>query len=319
MASPIRHGTFVRDIGLEDIDPVLAQDGTFVWVGLREPSASFLKKIQGTLALHALAVEDAYLAHQRPKVEVYGQSLFVVLHTIELVRGDLQVGELHLFVGRRFVLSICHGTTLNAAQVRQRCEEGPQPLAYGPSVLLYIIMDMIVDLYQPIAHRCADALEEIETRLFRQPLDRQDLQQLYTLRHQVQTLRSTTLPLLEVCATCMRSRYSDLIPPDMSPYFRDIHDHLSQIVRITESLRDTLLAAMQTHLALVAAQQNDIVKRLAAWGAIAFMPTIVFSLYGMNFQHMPELQWPYGYPCTLGVTAMICVWLYRRFKKNSWL
>ena len=314
-----QHGTFWRDIGLEDIDPVLAQDGTFVWVGLREPNASFLKKIQSKFALHALAVEDAHMAHQRPKVEVYGQSLFVVLHTIELVRGDLQVGELHLFVGRRFVLSICHGTTLNAAQVRQRCEEGPQPLAHGPSVLLYTIMDMIVDLYQPIVHRCADAIEEIETRLFRQLLDRQDLQQLYTLRHQVQTLRSTTLPLLEVCATCMRSRYSDLIPPDMSPYFRDIHDHLSQIIRTTESLRDTLLAAMQMHLALVAAQQNDIVKRLAAWGAIAFMPTIVFSLYGMNFQRMPELQWPYGYPCTLGVTAMICVWLYRRFKKNSWL
>jgi len=312
-------GTFVRDIGLEDIDQVLAQDGTFVWVGLREPSASFLKKIQGTLALHALAVEDAYLAHQRPKVEVYGQSLFVVLHTIELVRGDLQVGELHLFVGPRFVLSICHGATLNVAQVRQRCEEGPPPLTHGPSVLLYIIMDMIVDLYQPIAYRCADALEEIETRLFRQSLDRQDLQQLYTLRHQVQTLRSTTLPLLEICATCMRARYSDLISPDMSPYFRDIHDHLSQSVRITDSLRETLLAAMQTHLALVAAQQNDIVKRLAAWGAIAFTPTIVFSLHGMNFQHMPELHWQYGYAFTLGATALVCVWLYRRFKKNSWL
>ena len=217
------------------------------------------------------------------------------------------------------MLSICHGATLNAAQVRQRCEEGPQPLAYGPSVLLYSIMDMIVDLYQPIAHRCADALEEMETRLFRQSLDRQDLQQLYTLRHQGQTLRSTTLPLLEICATCMHARYSDLISPDMSPYFRDIHDHLSQIVRITDSLRETLLVAMQTHLALVAAQQNDIVKRLAAWGAIAFTPTIVFSLYGMNFQHMPELQWSYGYPCTLGVTALVCVWLYHRFKKNAWL
>src|SRR5262245_37761455 len=135
-----QRGTFLRDIGVDDIDPVLAQDDTFVWAGLREPSVSFLKKIQDKFALHALAVEDAHLAHQRPKVEVYGQSLFVVLHTIELVRGDLQVGELHLFVGQRFVLSICHSTTLNVAQVRQRCEEGPPPLAHGPSVLLYIIM-----------------------------------------------------------------------------------------------------------------------------------------------------------------------------------
>src|SRR5215470_10735666 len=308
-----KHGTFVRDIGCDDIDSVLQQDSTFVWVGLREPSASFLKKIQGKFDLHPLALEDAYLAHQHPKAEVYGQSLFIVLHTIELVRGSFQVGELHLFVGRRFVLSICHGTTLNAVQVRQRCEEGLQPLAHGPSMFLYAIMDMIVDLYQPIVHHCADTIEEIETRLFHQLLDRQDLQHLYTLRHQVQILRSTTLPLLDVCATSMRARYSDLISPDMSPYFRDIHDHLSQIVRITDGLRETLLAAMQTHLALVAAQQNDIVKRLAAWGAIAFTPTIVFSLYGMNFQHMPELHWYYGYPCTLGGTAMICVWLYRKF------
>src|SRR5262249_51217661 len=152
-------------------------------------------------------------------------------------------------LGQRFVLSICHGTTLNGAQVRQRCAELPQPLAHGPSVLLYAIMDMIVDLYQPIVHHCAEAIEEVETRLFRQPLARQDLQQLYTLRHQVQTLRSTTLPLQDVCAICMRARYSDLLPPDMHSYFRDIHDHLSQIVRITDNLRKTLFAAMQTHLA----------------------------------------------------------------------
>jgi magnesium transporter len=173
-----RHGTFVSDIGLDDMDRVWEEDGTFVWVGLREPSANFLKKIQGKFALHALAVEDAYLAHQRPKVEVYGQSLFVVLHTLAGIESDPQVGELHLFIGRRFVLSICHGTTLDVAQVRRRCEEVPQQLAYGPSVLLYAIMDMIVDQYQPMMHRCADAIEEVETRLFHQILDRQDLQQL---------------------------------------------------------------------------------------------------------------------------------------------
>src|SRR5215831_4047060 len=143
-----------------------------------------------------------------------GCDTLVVLHTIELVGSDLHVGELHLFLGQRFVLSICHGTTLNAAQVQQRCAELPQPLAHGPSVLLYAIMDMIVDWYQPIVHHCADAIEEVETRLFQQPLARQDLQQLYTLRHQVQTLRSTTLPLRDVCATCMRARYSNFIPPD---------------------------------------------------------------------------------------------------------
>jgi magnesium transporter len=190
---------------------------------------------------------------------------------------------------------------------------------HGPSLLLYAIIDAIVDLYQPIVHHCADAIDEVETRLFQQLLDQHGLQQLYTLRHQVQTLRSTTLPLLEVCATCMRSQYSDLIPPDMSLYFRDTHDHLSQIIRVTDSLRETLFAAMQMHLSLMTAQQNEIVKRLAGWGAIAFIPTLVFSLYGMNFQHMPELQWQYGYPCTLGATALICLWIYRRFKTNSWL
>jgi magnesium transporter len=314
-----KHGLFVSDIGVEDIDSALAQDGTFVWVALREPSESFLKKIQGKFNLHALALEDAHLAHQRPKVEVYGQSLFVVLHTLELVRGDLHVGELHLFVGQRFMLSICHGTTLNAAHVQQRCAEVPQQLVSSPGVLLYAIMDVIVDRYEPVLHYYADAIEALETRLFHQSLERQDLQQLYTFRHQVQTLRAATLPCLEICATCMRLRYSDLIPPDMRLYFRDVHDHLSQIVRITDSLRETLLAAMQMQLSLVAVQQNEIAKRLAAWGAIAFTPTIVFSLYGMNFQHMPELQWQYGYAFALGAPATICVWLYHKFKKNSWL
>jgi magnesium transporter len=314
-----KHGTFLRDIGLDDIDPVLEQEGTFVWMGLREPSESFLKKIQGKFALHALAVEDAHLAHQRPKVEVYGQSLFVVLHTIDLVKGGLHVGELHLFVGRRFLLSICHGTTINTAKVRQWCEEAPQQLVHGPSFLLYAIIDVIVDLYEPVVHHWADAMGDLETQLFHRPLDRQELMQLYTLRQQVQTLRSATLPLLDVCATLMRSHSSEIIPHDMGMYFRDIHDHLSQVVRITESLRETLFAAMQMHISLMATQQNEVVKRLAGWGAIVFVPTIVCSVYGMNFQHMPELQWQYGYPFTLVATTLACVWLYRRFKKNNWL
>lgn len=315
-----QHGTFLRDIDLDDIDTILEQEDTFVWVGLHEPSAAFLKKIQGKFGLHELAVEDAHLAHQRPKVEEYGQLLFVVLHTIELADGGLHMGELHLFLGRRFLLSICHHTTIDTAKVRQRCEEVSQQLVHGPSFLLYAIMDLTIDLYQPVVYHCVDATEDLETQLFHTHLEQKGLEQLYTIRHKVQILRSTVLPLLDVCAALMRSHHnSDLISHDMTLYFRDTHDHLSQIVRITESLRETLLAAMQMNLSLVASHQNEVVKRLAGWGAIVFVPTIVFSLYGMNFRHMPELQWQYGYPFTLVATAMVCVWLYRQLKKNDWL
>lgn len=315
-----QHGTFLAAVGLEEIDAVLAQEGTFVWVGLHEPSARFLQTLQARFDLHALAVEDAYLAHQRPKIEEYGQSLFVVLHTIERRTNHFHSGEIHLFLGRRFLLSICHDTTINVAQVRQRYETLPQQLTQGPGGILYTIIDLIVDLYQPAVNHWLDEIAEIETRLFQQPLERHGLEYLYSLRHTVQRLRSITLPLAEVCATLMRPYYSsDTIPHDLRLYFRDTHDHLSQIVRHTESVHETLFAAMQLHLSLVTVQQNEIVKRLAGWGAIAFVPTMVCSIYGMNFQYMPELRWAYGYPVTLLVTAMACLWLYRRFKKYDWL
>lgn len=181
-------------------------------------------------------------------------------------------------------------------------------------------MEVIVEHYQRVVYDWDDAVEQLETQLFHTTLERKDLEQLYTLRHKVQVMRSTVLPLLDVCDTLMRAHYqSGLISQDMSIYFRNTHDHLSQIVRITENLRDTLLAAMQMNLSLVAANQNEVVKSLAAWGAIVFVPTIVFSLYGMNFQHMPELQSQYGYPFTIVATVLVCVGLYRRFKKNGWL
>ena len=316
-----QHGTFLKDIDLDDIGPTLEQEDTFVWVGLREPSAPFLKRIQEKFDLHELALEDAHLAHQRPKIEAYGQSLFVVLHTIEPSRGDLHIGELHLFLGRRFLLSICHFTTIDTAQVRQRYEAvSQQQLARGPSFPLHVIMDMIVDRYQPVVYDWVDDVENLETQLFHKTLDRKGLEHLYTLRRKVQVMRSTVLPLLDICDALMRSHdHSDLISQDMSLYFRNIHDHLSQIVRLGERLRETLLVAMQMNLSLVAAHQNEIVKSLAAWGSIVFVPTIVFSLYGMNFQHMPELQWRYGYPSTIVATVLVCVWLYRRFKKKDWL
>lgn len=315
-----KHGVFLTELGLDEIDAVLAQEGTCVWIGLHEPSANFLQKFQARFALHALALEDAYLAHQRPKVEEYGQVLFVVLHTMERRHNVLHSGEIHLFLGQRFLLSICHQTTLNVAQVRQRCEAMPEQLAHGPGVLLYTIMDLVVDLYQPVVDEWLDEVETAETRLFQHSLDRDGLEQLYHLRRTVQTLRAMALPLVEVCATLMRPYYSRAtIPDELRVYFRDTYDHLSQIVRLTESGRETLFTAMQMHLSLLTVQQNDIVKRLAGWGAIVFVPTLVGSIYGMNFRHMPELEWPYGYPIALTVTAVACLWLYRRFKKYDWL
>jgi magnesium transporter len=313
-----QHGHCLGDISLEDIGEVLGQEGSFVWVGLYEPSQDLLKKIQQKFDLHELAVEDAHLAHQRPKIEEYGDSLLVVLYTMAFVEDKIRFGETHVFLGRRFLVSVWHSATVDYAKIRQYCDNLPQQLTLGPGLALYVIMDLIVDHYQPVVHSLEERVEHLENRLFQNPFDRKSLEQMHELRREVLALRNATAPLLDVCTVLMRL-HTDIIPQDIRVYFRDIADHVNHVVRAAESLREMLLAAMQVNLSLVTVHQNEIVKRLAGWGAIVCVPTMVFSLYGMNFRDMPELEWNYGYPLTLVGVGVACIWLYRRLKKDGWL
>lgn len=311
-------GHKVADIPVEQISDALKQEDTFVWLGLHEPDKALMQKVQEEFNLHELAVEDAQNAHQRPKIEEYGDSIFIVLHTVELKGQHVHIGETHVFLGSRYLISVRHGSSIGYAPVRARCEHMPQRLSKGPSFALYALMDFIVDQYVPIVNAFESRFEELEDDVLKGRSYRRTIRRLYALKRQLITLRGSALPAVDICNQLMRL-HPDLIPKDIRVYFRDIHDHILRIEKTTDAVREMLTAALQVSLSIVTIGQNEIVKRLAGWGAILAVPTMVFSIYGMNFKFMPELSWKWGYPSALVLVVMICAWLYRRLKRVKWL
>lgn len=313
-----KDGKKLRDITIEEISDVLEQDNTFVWVGLLEPSVALMQQIKEEFNLHELAVEDAYAAHQRPKIEEYGDTLFVVLRTAQAVDDTVQFGETHIFLGTRFVVSVRHGFSSSYAKVREHCERRPERLMRGPSYVLYSIMDFVVDNYAPIMESLETQFDRYEADLFERDSERAHLQELYQLKRQLIKIRSMVVPLLDVCSQLLRF-HENIITKDGKIYFRDISDHVVRLIEAGDRLRDMVAAAMQIDLAQVTIRQNEVVKRLAGWGGILAIPTMVFSLYGMNFKYMPELEWHWSYPAILTVIAASCTWLYFRLRKVGWL
>jgi magnesium transporter len=311
-------GQRVGEIGIDQISDYLNQDGTFVWLGLREPNSALLDKIQEEFGLHELAVEDTRSAHQRPKLEGYGDSLFLVLQTAQIYRNTVEFGETHIFVGTRFIVTVRHGTPLSFSKVRERCESMPENLAKGPGFALYALMDFIVDHYMPVVDGLQERFERLEEDIFRNRFNQQTLEKLYELKHELLQLRGAVTPLLDMCNELTRF-HSHIVNEDIQFYYRDISDHVKRINQAIDGMREMLTAAMQVHLALVTVGQNEVVKRLAGWGAILALPTMVFSLYGMNFKYMPELEWQYSYPSMMGGLAVLCALLYGRLKKSGWL
>ncbi len=313
-----RHGQRLGDISIDEISDVIEQPDTFVWVGLHEPDDALLLKMQEEFGLHELAVEDAHHAHQRPKLEAYNNSLFIVLKTAQLDDGQVVYGETHLFVGANFLVSVRHGVSSSYATVLQRCEDGTKDLPKGPGFALYAVLDFVADNYQPIVAQFERDFDAIETDIFNDQFDRLVIERLYTLKRHLLELRNAALPLADISAELMRL-HEDLIPKELRAYFRDIQDHISRLVGLIDGMRDMLTTAMQVNLALVANNQNEVVKRLAGWGAILAIPTVIFSLYGMNFEWMPELKWRLGYPAAVAVTLLGCVLVYRRLRRSGWV
>ncbi|MEA3301132.1 MAG: magnesium and cobalt transport protein CorA [Pseudomonadota bacterium] len=333
-----RHGKPLADIPLDDISDAIADPNTFVWLGLHEVDHGVLLKIQQEFGLHDLAVEDASKAHQRSKIETYGDTLFIVIKTAELftpgggqplddpwAQADLddggtliRYGETHFFVGNNFLISVRHGNAQGYASVRRRCEEKNHMLEKGPAYALYALMDFIVDNYHPIVAALADDFGELEGRIFTRQFDHSAIENLYAQKRKLMELRNAVQPVEDICLQLTRL-HPELIHKDLRAYFRDIHDHAARTVEALDNQREMLTTAMSVNLALVTVRQNEIVKRLAGWGAILAVPTVVFSLYGMNFRHMPELDWPLGYPLLLGGTVAVCVLFHRRLKKAGWL
>ncbi len=313
-------GRRVRDVEILDISEALKQPGVFVWIGLHDPSAELLREIQQEFGLHDLAVEDAQVAHQRPKLEQYGDSIFVVLRPAILAidQKRIELGETHLFVGPRYVVSIRHGETPGYAAVRTRCESTSALLAKGPGFVLYAVMDFIVDHYFPVLDTLGDQLERLEDEVFSETFDRNTVQRIYDLKRNLVEVKRAVSPLVDVSNRLIRFDLP-LIPEDTRPYFRDVYDHAIRINEHVDTLRELLTGALEAHLSLTAVAQNDAMKKLAAWAAIIAVPTMVAGVYGMNFKFMPELEWRYGYPVVMTCMVMVCGFLYSRFKRSGWL
>nr|WP_197471798.1 magnesium/cobalt transporter CorA [Methylomonas koyamae] len=313
-----RHGIGIGEVSIPDISEVIRQDQTFVWLGLRETNSALLAELQQEFGLHDLAIEDACAAHQRPKIEEYADSLFIVLHTARLVDDKVEFGETHLFMGAKFLVTVRHGSSLSHAKVRERCEAMPQQLAKGPGFALYSIMDFIVDNYVPVIDGLQQRFEVLESAIFEQRPSRQTMEGLYELKRELLMLEAAITPVIDICNELMRF-HNGLIPKDVRFYFRDIADHIKRIDRSIQGMREMLIAAMQVHLTFETVRQNEVVKGLAGWGAILAIPTMVFSWYGMNFRHMPELEWTFSYPLVLGGVALSSLLLYWRLKRSGWL
>ena len=312
-----RDGAKIRDISVEEISDFMEQGGSLVWLGLYEPDEPLMRKVQEEFGLHDLAVEDAYSAHQRAKLEAYGDTLFVVLRTARLEESDLDFGETHIFVGARYIVTVRHGASSDYRAVRSRCERTPELLTKGPGFVLYAIMDQVMDQYFPIVQELEEQLEALDEGITRSTTDADAVEDVYALKSRLMAVRRAVLPVVQICNDI--PSYRPLIADDIRPYFRDISDHALRILEVVDSGREMLATALTVNLAKISLHHNEVMKRLAGWGAILAIPTMIGGVYGMNFDHMPELHWAFGYPVVLGVMVTACALVYRKLKRAGWL
>jgi magnesium transporter len=313
-------GLRVGEVEIQDISEVLKLSGRFVWVGLHEPDDELLAEIQKEFSLHDLAVEDAARAHQRPKLERYGDSIFVVLRTahVDPTTGEIDFGETHLFVGSNYIVSVRHGGSLPYDEVRARCEANPELMAKGPGYVLYSLIDFIVDQYFPLVDTFEDKLAALEDDIFGQTFTRDTTQRIYRLKRDLLEVKRAVAPLVDMCNRLVRADFT-LIPDDARVYFRDVYDHAIRINEMVDTLRELLTTALEANLSLISVSQNEAMKRLAGWAAIVAVPTMIAGIYGMNFKFMPELDWYLGYPLAMAIMVGACGFLYYKFKRSGWL
>lgn len=311
-------GKKLGDIKVEEIGQYLSRPGCFVWVALKDPGPGELAALQKEFDLHELAVEDARHGHQRPKIDEYGNSLFAVLHNIQVVGEELKLGEVDLFVGPNYVLSVRNQAEPGFAAVRARCEREPERLKFGSGFVFYALIDAVVDRYFPVLDAIEDEFEKFEDQIFSGQSLRANIEGLYYVRQKLTTLQHAVLPLLEAVGKLYGGRVPQVCT-GMQEYYRDVYDHLVRISQTISSQRDTVTTAIQVNVAMITFGETEVTKRLAAWGALIAVPTFIASLYGMNFKHMPELDWAFGYPVVVGAMALINILLFRRFRMAGWL
>ena len=312
-------GRKLAAIATHEIHEYLRHPNCFVWVALHDPSAPELDEMQKEFGLHPLAVEDARNGHQRPKLEEYGDSLFAVLHIVEPVESEFRIGEIAIFTGPNYVLSVRSHAEKGFQEVRARCEREPDLLRQGSGYVLYALMDAVVDRYFPILDLLEDELDVIEQRIFApQSSPRANIEALYELKQRLMIMKHAVAPLLEGLSNLSGARVPAMCA-GIREYFRDVSDHLQRLNQTADSIRETVATAISVNLSMVTLQENETMKRLAAYAALVAVPTMIAGIYGMNFEHMPELTWRYGYGLTLLVMAALDGYLFYRLRKAKWL
>jgi magnesium transporter len=313
-----RDGARVRPLSIDEPNPCSGVENGFVWIGLLAPSADELRKLQEQFGLHPLAVEDALRAHQLPKVDVYGDQLFVVARTAHLAEGEIIYGQTAVFVGQNHIITVRHGSDRAHSELRRHLEAAPSHLAHGVDYVLHAVLDFVVDGYFPIVETIEEEVLGIEQRALDTFLDRADVARLFTLRRQLMRFQRVLGPMGELCGKLVRLELP-CIGADCRVYFSDVLDHVKRVQTMVDGLRDVLTSVFEVSSLLEQKRQGTITRQLAAWAAILAVPTAIAGIYGMNFENMPELKTEYGYFIVLGVVVAACVGLYLRFKRAKWL
>ena len=312
-------GRRIADVELNNVHEVLKDVNQFVWIGLHEPSEDVLQRVQEEFNLHDLAIEDAHLAHQRPKIELYADTVFIVMRTAQMnQQHHIEFGETHFFVGKNFIVSVRHGSTVAYTEVRSRCEAMPELLSKGQGFVLYAIMDFIVDRYFPVVHGMEKELESIEDKIFKEKPSRQTTEQIYLLKRELLDVKRAVSPLVDICNRLMRFDIKS-ISTETHPYFRDIYDHVVRINEMVDNTRELLNTALEANFSLISISQNDTSKKFAGWAAIIAVPTMVAGFWGMNFKFMPQTEWQYGFHSVILGTVAACILLYFLFRRSGWL
>ena len=313
-----QHGRKLADLPISEISSYLHKQDCFVWVALKDATPDEMAQMKAAFGLHELAVEDANHGHQRPKVEEYDDEVFAVMHLVEEQEGKLAVGEVHTFVGRNYVLSVRNRSQQNFLGVRARCEREPKMLVKGPGYVLYALWDAVVDRYFPLIEKLETDLEAMEERIFTKGAAPTNIRRLYRLKRKVTLLKHAVTPLMEAAGKLHSGRVPEVCS-NSRHYFRDVYDHLTRLNASLDSIRDTIGTAIQVNLSMVTIDQTEVSKRLAAWAGIFAVATALAGIWGMNFSHMPELQWEYGYPAALIAIVLASAVLYWQFKRAKWL
>jgi magnesium transporter len=313
-----KDGVRIREAHLDEDDALATGPGEFVWIGLYEPNEAELARLQARFKLHPLAIEDALNAHQRPKAEVYGRELFVVARTAQLVEAQIAYGETAIFVGQGHLITVRHGSARAHTELRAQLEASPTLLAKGSDYVLHAVLDFVVDGYLPIVQALEDEVLDIERRTLEAFLSHAEVKRLFHVRRDLIRFKRVLSPMAEVCGR-LEHLDTPCLDDDVRPYFRDVLDHTQKVEGMVDALREVITSVFEAASLLEQQRQSAITRKLAAWAAILAVPTAVAGIYGMNFEHMPELRWAWGYPAVMVGIAGVIGWLYWRFKKNGWL